>query len=326
MDLTYSQFEDLFCELSKPQEEINISSCHKCNVCGSMLKFDDALFRFFCDSCGIILEDMEKTYEEFSNNTPNNTYSCIVLRGTKAKEYGKQLSKVSPISNVDRYNEIRKLYISYITKSNITIPSLIIDFAVEKYLNISGEKILRMKRKKDVLAACLSFACQQYNPPFILKDRDIAILMELDKMGFAEGKKILKHSTTGDNHEEIVDKEPYFLERNFAKLNIINENYIKFAKKVLKICKKNHIGKNSLSSTRAGGVIWLLSIYESLNVTVNDMEKIIGIRKNTFVKFYKELINNLSLFDHLFTKYKINRKKPIIRSTKHRKKSSVTCQ
>lgn len=170
---------------------------------------------------------------------------------------------------------------------------------------VKTKKFVRRSNIKDeVLAALIHFECVKRG--VVRKKKDIATFMKLQANGFSSGEKILRNlhaegKITIDIGDEPVDG---FASRYFDCLGIDNESYVNFVTDLIKVAEQKKIGVNSFTSSKVVGAIWILITQLNLKVTVEQLEQAgDNTKKNTFIKFYKEVAKNSKLFLHVFKKY-----------------------
>ena len=170
---------------------------------------------------------------------------------------------------------------------------------------IKTKKFVRRSNIKDeVLAALIHFECVKRG--VVRKKKDIATFMKLQSNGFSSGEKILRNlfaegKITIDIGDEPIDG---FASRYFDCLGIDNESYINFVVDIIKVAEQKKIGVNSFTSSKVVGAIWILITQLRLKITVEQLESAgDNTKKNTFIKFYKEVAKNNKLFIHIFKKY-----------------------
>jgi hypothetical protein len=160
--------------------------------------------------------------------------------------------------------------------------------------------------KDQLLAALIHFVGVERG--IYRKKKDIASFMKLQTNGFSTGENILRTLQAEGKIKIVIGDEPIegFAHRYLDALDIDNENYVGFISEIVKTAENRKIGVNSLPSSKVVGVIWILNTQLKLNITTDQLERAgDNTKKNTFIKFYKEVFKNIGLFSHLFKKYKV---------------------
>lgn len=172
---------------------------------------------------------------------------------------------------------------------------------------VGSKKFVRRSNIKDeVLATLIYLEC--INRKVVRKKKDVATFMKLSTNGFSSGENILRSlyaegKITIDIGDEPVDG---FAMRYLDGLNIDSPVYISFITDIIRTAEAKNIGVNSITSSKVVGAIWLLNVQLRLNIKVEQLEKAgDNTKKNTFIKFYNEVVRNIKLFVHIFKKYNI---------------------
>jgi hypothetical protein len=172
---------------------------------------------------------------------------------------------------------------------------------------VGTKKFVRRRNIKDeVLATLIYLEC--INRKVVRKKKDVAAFMKLQTNGFSSGENILRSlyaegKITIDIGDEPVDG---FAMRYLDGLGIENVEYTQFITDIIRTAEAKNIGVNSITSSKVVGTIWLLNMQLGLNIKVDQLERAgDNTKKNTFIKFYNEVVRNIKLFVHVFKKYNI---------------------
>lgn len=160
--------------------------------------------------------------------------------------------------------------------------------------------------KDQLLAALIYFVC--IDRGVYRKKKDIANFMKLQTGGFSAGENIIRTLHAEKKITLKIGDEPLkgFADRYFGALGIDNDNYIQFVVDLVARAEGINIGVNSLPSSKIVGAMWILITSLGLKITASQLETAgDNTKKNTFIKFCKEVQKNISQFNCVFAKYKI---------------------
>lgn len=170
---------------------------------------------------------------------------------------------------------------------------------------IKTKKFVRRSNVRDeVLAALIHFECVRRTD--VRKKKDIAAFMKLQTNGFSSGENILRNLYAEGKISIDIGDEPVegFATRYLDCLGIENDNYVNFVTDIINVAEQKKIGVNSFTSSKVVGTIWILITQLKINISVEQLEQAgDNTKKNTFIKFYKEVAKNNKLFAHVFRKY-----------------------
>ncbi len=187
------------------------------------------------------------------------------------------------------------------------IQNLVDDVYDEKGKIIGTKKFVRRSNIKDeVLAMLIHLEC--INRKVVRKKKDIAMFMKLQTNGFSSGENILRSLYAEGKINIDIGDEPIegFASRYFDGLGIDNAEYTKFIIDIINTADQKKVGVSSITSSKVVGAIWLLNVQLGLNIKVDQLERASdNTKKNTFIKFYSEVVRNVGLFTHIFKRYNV---------------------
>lgn len=179
--------------------------------------------------------------------------------------------------------------------------------SIQKLITEDEKKFVRRGNIKDeVLAGLIYFECVRKG--LVRKKKDIATFMKLPTNGFSRGEDILRNLQAEGRIDIPVDAEPIegFVDRYLEALNIDNQSYAQFITKLVQESERKKIGMSSQLSSKIVGSIWLLINKCDLKITAAQLEKAAdNTKKNTFVKFYKIVGENIAELRHVFIEFGI---------------------
>lgn len=194
----------------------------------------------------------------------------------------------------ERYNNIQK----FITEDDIDSEG-----------NIRGQKkfVRRGSIKDEVLAGLIHFECIREG--LVRKKKDIAEFMKLPTSGFSRGEDILRNLHAEDKVDIPVDDEPLegFIDRYLEALEIDDDpRYSAFIVDIVNASERSRIGMSSQISSKIVGALWIIICRCKLNISVAELERAAdNTKKNTFIKFYKDVTSRPRVFLPIFKKHGI---------------------
>lgn len=172
---------------------------------------------------------------------------------------------------------------------------------------VGTKKFVRRSNIKDeVLATLIYLEC--INRKVVRKKKDIASFMKLQTNGFSSGENILRSLYAEGKISIDIGDEPIegFAARYLDGLGIENEMYTKFIIDIINTADQKKVGVSSITSSKVVGTIWLLNVQLGLGIKVDQLERAgDNTKKNTFIKFYNEVIRNIKLFIHIFKRHNV---------------------
>lgn len=289
----------------------------------------------FCPDCDIPMEisGVEYICKNCSMTIKNEKDTCdhdAVSNNNLHMTTGRNRGKIYNI-NSDYTRAQKKAILDQLTKNasdfaGSKIPQNVLNATATQYNNIqkfvtedevdgngnvkSQKKFVRRGTIKDeVIATLIKYEGRREG--IFLKNRDIASFMKLPTCGFARGEDIVRTLRERGEIDLPMDDEPVegFTDRYLEALGIeepLNSKYSAFIKDLIDESERLKIGMNSQISSKVVGSIWLIIVNCNLNITAAKLEKAADdTKKNTFVKFYKSVIDNMTVFSTIFTKHSI---------------------
>jgi len=169
-----------------------------------------------------------------------------------------------------------------------------------------GQKFVRRGDiKNEILAALIYFECIRQNNP--RKRADIATFMCLVVQGFSRGEDTLRDlAASGFFDLPECDHIVGYTERYFEALRIENPQYDRFVIAIVRRSTERNIGVSSQISSRIAGTIYIVITRCKLATTVAELERAAdNTKKNTFMKFYKAVMENIIEFADIFREFGI---------------------
>jgi len=267
--------------------------CPDCNV----QMYEDG-FKFKCKLCGLI----ENCTDNHKIEERGDSYS-IIYSGPH-----KNCPQWSvPDKEKTQQSTIMRELMTYSNNHNgPSIPLHILSETTNLYnkLQINGN-VWRGSVKKEILASLLEKVCNKHN--IFHKKSNIAKFMQLQSDGYAKGEGILRDRImNGDLDLELdIDIIDSIINRFLTNMGIEEKNvYINYIKDVINESITYNIGLNSVIGSKIAGVLWYLKIKNIFTFTDVDLEKYTdNIKRSTFIKFYKKIIEYEDIFEPIFHTY-----------------------
>lgn len=294
----FSTFSNLVSEAELNDE--NQIMHNVCTLCGKAMFISH--LTYVCD-CGKIGEIAESCYDD---NDETVGSSIKMMSGNRHRTYYNINSDYSKTQK-------KNINIQLIKKhNNATIPisPQVIKKVAELYNSIqktvieteTGQKkfVRRGEIKNEVLAALIYYQC--INDNFSRKKKDIACFMELSTNGFSRGESIVRNLVSNGKLNIVLDQNPMidFLNRYFERLEL-DDNYKDFVIRIIEHSENLKIGMDSHISSKVSGTIWLLIDALKLDIKISVVEIAAdNTKKNTFVKFYKCVLQKMDVFREIF--------------------------
>jgi hypothetical protein len=200
-----------------------------------------------------------------------------------------QISKDVLRAVADQYNLIQKLVIEHTGEDD------------NENDRVDKKFVKRASVKHEILAGLIHF--EGIRVKKIRKKKDIAIFMGLLTYGFPHGEDILRNLEAEGlidlpvNEEHIIG----YVDRYLDALGMEQQSYINFITEIVERSEEKKIGMTSQLSSKIVGVIWILITQLNLGIAAQDVEKATdNTKKNTFMKFYKAVFSNVTLFADIF--------------------------
>lgn len=272
-----------------------------------------------CKNCGMTRKNEKETYDHETAGSANIHISTGRNRG-QIYNNNSDYTKAQKKSILDQLNRNSAEYNGTMIPHNVlnatatqynNIQKFITEDEIDGDGNVKNQKkfVRRGNIKDEVIAALLKWEGRREG--IFLKNRDIAKFMKLSTQGFARGEDIIRTLVAEGKIDLPMDDDSVegFCDRYLEALNIEEPQYSKygvFIKDLIEESENRKIGMNSQISSKVVGAIWIIIINCNLNISSQQLEKATdNTKKNTFVKFYKSVTENLNVFAPIFTKHSI---------------------
>lgn len=302
-------------------EKIETSSTHlkeneatqqlekKCYSCGSTkieyIHFDE---RFVCQECGVVLciiVNEESTSKEDSSNI--NIYLPKSSLGTSI--CGNQHMRLRVVNGWLKWIYKEKAFfedkkIMEEKCYNANYNQSILDNALHLYKKVSNtNKIIRGKKRKGVMAACIYYGAQMQNQSHTTIE--ISNAFDIDRNYLTKGCKLLNELITIDkkNTTNSINSIIEFTERYCSALLCLDEQKQKANMIALNIIKLG-IATNFQPSSVAASILLILVKLDIVTddiITIDKINSLFKISKATILKAFKvikpwiEIISNTSM-------------------------------
>lgn len=270
-----------------------------------------------CLQCGRDTQVLEQG-GEFSasiNDNYNTSSKCAVsikIVGKDSYRYHKALLRTSSDYSKTQSNNTNKQLCQFNSRSiEGKLPIIILKEAADLYSQIQKCKIVRRGNgRKGALGACIYFVCASHN--ITKKPKEIAKFLNIEESYLSKGDKLLRRLEAEGKIEIPIHHDPKdaYILQYFESLNIDNK-YKPFVSEIIDRASQVDMKgeNNSRISTKCAGVIYMLKIQESLNISNAEIVKRCKISKSTFNRYYEFLVKNRKVLRPIFKKHGIPRLK-----------------
>ncbi len=183
------------------------------------------------------------------------------------------------------------------------IQKLIIDATDDK----EGKKFVKRGNiKKQVEGYLLHLRCIAAGSPRLLKD--IATFMMLSDKSLSKGEEIVRDLKIRGLIDIEIDNDPsvMFAYRYLCALDMYKLNYYQFVLDMVERSYVRQIGMNSVMTSKIVAIIWLVNVNCKLNIPASRVETCCDdTRKNTWMRFHKEVEEHILKFIDIFEKHSI---------------------
>jgi transcription initiation factor TFIIIB Brf1 subunit/transcription initiation factor TFIIB len=288
-----------------------------CDECGITMHM--AEYEYICPNCGITKGGAETTGDFEPSSAGSIKMSSM---GGRRRTFN-----ISTSSHQAQQRAVRtQLHIAMRNYQNKysaqAFPLGIIDAVVSAYNDIQQNIIeetstdgkIETKKfvrrgpiKNEILAALIKSECIRSG--ISRKNETIATFMDLSSGGFSRGENELQAmAAQGIITLAVEDCVIGFTNRYLNKLGIDDQKNIDFVIDIVRFSDFINLSMSSQESSKVVGAIWLLIVSMKLNITSTQLEIASdNTKKNTFMKFYKALIDSIDTFTPIFREYKIPR-------------------
>jgi len=288
----------------------------RCDICKSLLAFDDDRFKTCTnDKCGIIYKDRldnsaEWRYYGADDNKMNDptrcgmpinpllkesSYGCKVIVSSSASYEMRKIRRYTewqsmPYKEKSQYDEFVKINL---LAGLAGIPKILIDEAHHCHKKISEMKTFRGCNRDGIIAASIYMACRIHDYPRTAKE--IATIFKLDNTAATKGCKNasqivnqLEKDMSNDDKTHFNQTTPAdFIERYASKLGINKELTTVCMFVANKISKGNMIPENTPHSV-AAGIIYFVAQVCKLNINKRNLNSVSEISEVTINKCFKK--------------------------------------
>lgn len=299
-------FDDPFnmiCEIDERERienEIPLINDDYLLCCEKVMCANDGIIT--CSVCG----SSKPFHGDININHAEAAIPHIQVSGSGAFRYRKMLH----VSTRTDYNKLRDKYITDIldqmyNASKCKLVKEVLYTAKVMVLEIMKVNTYRTKVLKEVIAACLSYACKKLEQN--RRDKEIAEFVGLETDGFSSGNAIVIYMAS----RGVIDIKPCtnpssaFVTLALQRLGINNTQHFKFVMAIIKTCTKNNIAINSMNYSKCMGSIYLLTEQMYPNVSINTIVSNCEIHINTIERFCKEVKSRFSFFINIYKRYNI---------------------
>lgn len=264
-----------------------------CPSCSAIMHVEN--YALVCEECGMIVKDSktDKVYNEGEPNTSQQSVRQDII-----------------LAELRKNNEISKVKIAdgiliIAAKTFCDIQSKM-DDGTDK----SNKFVRRGNIKNQMLAEIIFHICA--NSGKSIKQKDAKAFMQVKTKGFSKGSNIARLLARDRIIDIPIDVNPQqdYINRYLDNLKINTPENNNFINEFIGITNKNKIGHKSIISSKIVGTIALLVMYKiniegggiGLDIIENACDK---IRKNTFLRFLKEVDANKYSYVELFWRYDV---------------------
>jgi transcription initiation factor TFIIIB Brf1 subunit/transcription initiation factor TFIIB len=283
-------------------KEINDSKTIDYNICCNIQMMSTENGFIACSKCN----NTKPIYGDYDLDHVNVCIPQTIAVGKKAYQYAKLLHR----TNKCDYDKMRDKYIGDIINrmynaSKIKLMPDITYDARMMCLSIMKVKTYRTKVLREVMAACLYYACIKAGQ--LRRPKEIASFAGLETDGFSIGDSIvIEMSKKGvvDIKTNINPAKSY-IRLNMQKLGIYKKEHENFAYNIVCTAQKYNIAINSMSYSKSIGAIYLITEQLYPNLTLDTITKECDIHHNTIRKFTSEVKSYFSYFRNIYIAFKI---------------------
>jgi hypothetical protein len=279
-----------------------------CPNCETMMSVCGADYQ--CGNCGYIAAG-----EVEERRDPSDTVS-IGQRRTIGAQKGRMYNPMNDYSKAQRKAVQDHLMRCRRDYAGDKIPENVLSKVAEIYNTIQqfpvaddgNEKkfVRRGPIKDEILAELIDKICESEG--IARQPQEIAQFMKLRSHGYARGAKIVSKLIVDGRLvlPRPVDDETRFAECYLEKMKMESPIYLGFVRDIVIVSEKLKLCMSSQPSSKVAGALYLLVVSKKMPFTVADLEKITGIKYNTFKKFYDAVVANKHEFVDVFMNYEID--------------------
>jgi hypothetical protein len=287
-----------------------------CSVCGTVMGRRSTGFDFYCDSCGLVREGASDGDEQ-QTHPAATTRLRIVGPGSNQLQpdlYRAGASDTTTAQKKQITEEYRRYRQMFIDCGGRAFPINACECAAEYYNEVQKRCVKRSQNKKLIMAACFWLACIHLK--FAPERKDVAQLMQLDRLGFAAGENFIRELVASDRTVAIdIDEDHCMPEINtiFAKLGYVGDDFNHLRDAVYDIVQtaiRNNIGTNSILHSKVAGATYVVLLRSRSPlvrriVPIQDFCTKYNIRKNTIERFIRCIADYHSYFAQCYVRYEL---------------------
>lgn len=295
--------------------ELDILKDNYCPDCDAPMVIVDSDYQ--CETCGLKMVEFAGGIDGATDIINSN------IRISTGANKGRFYNVVSDYSKTQKKVIEDQLYQHSTRYKGVPIPINVLKASATHYNHIQKQivkietdddgKVTNSKKfvkrgsiKDEVLAAIIYFTCIGAN--VYRKKKDIAAFMELYVNGFARGEGIIRDLVAMGELELPVDDDSadQIADRYLEALGLEAENYSAFVIELVDLSDDRKIGMTSQLSSKVVAAIYIIICQCKLKITALTVEKQCDdTKKNTFMRFTKEVAKFKTVFEPIFLKHKI---------------------
>jgi len=286
-------------------------SFDNCSACGDRTVQINCGYQ--CSSCNLVIEiDVDQQ----SRAVPKYNDKRLLIVGSKSHYYQSDLDRSGDNCNTES-QKAYKVYNELIARNNrwnnigeqLFTKDVLRRAASYYCMTQRSGQVCRNENKRMILAACVKYSCFELG--FIRADSEIAGFFTLQTKGFARGEAFLRGATVDNNLEIEVNQDLCLPNINtaFAVLNLTDhpnkEIIIECITEIINVANDNDIGVSSFMRSKVIASMFMV-LHRSGNGEKYPLIRICsecGIRKNTLMKFLKELFDYHSYFEEVYDSF-----------------------
>jgi hypothetical protein len=266
--------------------------CPDCNV-----KMEQDRFKYICKLCGLVEECTDNHHIEERVESQQMIYSG---------PYKNHPQWSIPDKAKTQQQAILRYLCSLAAKyDGPEIPNSVLHTVTNYYNQLQSHgNVWRGSIKKEILATLIELVCIKNN--IFHKKANIAKFMELQADGYAKGECILRDrisvgcielETDSNALDSIIDK---FLKN----IGITDKKYEDYIKDIIDTSVLYNIGLDFAINSKVAGVLLYLKMCKRIDISDTELEVCTeNIKKGTFKKFYKKMLDYCDIFIPIYEKY-----------------------
>lgn len=317
----------------------------KCVECSSRMNKSDK--GYVCSQCGLINEISTHDEEHFDFNSIQtnckSSSSAITFTGPGSYKYKRVLQRTCGNQSDQQERKIKNEFRDLFAKQNKhlktnTIPENVFNdgASLAIYVKSSLNKIIKVDNKIGFYLACIINSAMSSGIP--LKTPQIAKMYKIEESKITSGFKLLHSANMSSKKvtcnskkvaKEILsdtlnkDKTAVYIE-SYSSYFEFNEKHKKLCLSILKtINEKRLCNPNCKPSTKAIAIVLFISKVHSINTDLSKIPSQEKVSKNTYDKYYNDLVKNVDNFSEIFDAYNIDISEISFKTKRKTKNESV---